>query len=176
MTPLSASGCGRCVANERSPWCRPFPPDPPPAVPRFCSDPSRVIRPAPTPPPRTRGSYGLGLHPPACFAERSGGLPVLARRVSWRARVLPTAPGSCAACDSATRDVAFPFCPQGRRPVLSLSRLHSRPASASVNASPAMSPPPPHDSRSAWFATPSLWGSFIPNSPPVYPGAFGQAP
>ena len=75
----------------------------------------------------------------------------------------------------ARRDVAFPFCPQGRRPVLSISRLHSRPASASVNASAAASPPPPHDSRSAWFATPSLWGSFIPNSPPVYPGAFGQS-
>ena len=39
-----------------------------------------------------------------------------------------------------------------------------------------MSPSPAHDSRSAWFATPSLWGSFIPNSPPVYPGAFGQQP
>ena len=47
-----------------------------------------------------------------------------------------------------------------------------RPASASVNASPAMSPPPAHDSRSTWFTTPSLWGSFLPDSPPVYPGAF----
>ena len=47
-----------------------------------------------------------------------------------------------------------------------------RPASASVNASPAMSPPPAHDSRSTWFAAPSLWGSFLPDSPPVYPGAF----
>jgi len=26
----------------------------------------------------------------------------------------------------------------------------------------------------AWFATPSLWRSFIPNASPVYPGAFGQ--
>ena len=85
----------------------------------------------------------------------------------------PTAPGSHAACDSATLDVAFPFCPQGRHPNLGISRLDRRPASASVNASPATSPSPAHDSRSAWFATPSLWGSFIPDSPPVYPGAFG---
>ena len=88
----------------------------------------------------------------------------------------PTAPGSPAACDSATVDMAFPFCPQGRHPNLGISRLNRRPASASVNASPAMSPSPAHDSRSAWFATPSLWGSFIPYSPPVYPGAFGQRP
>ena len=88
----------------------------------------------------------------------------------------PTAPGSPAACDSATVDMAFPFCPQGRHPNLGISRLNRRPASASVNASPAMSPSPAHDSRSAWFATPSLWGSFIPYSPPVYPGAFGQTP
>ena len=85
-----------------------------------------------------------------------------------------TAPGSHAACDSATVDMAFPFCPQGRHPNLGISRLNRRPASASVNASPAMSPSPAHDSRSAWFPTPSLWGSFIPYSPPVYPGAFGQ--
>ena len=88
----------------------------------------------------------------------------------------PTAPGSPAACDSATVDMAFPFCPQGRHPNLGISRLNRRPASASVNASPAMSPSPAHDSRSAWFATPSLWGSFIPYSPPVYPGAFGLSP
>ena len=88
----------------------------------------------------------------------------------------PTAPGSSAASDSAAVDMAFPFCPQGRHPNLGISRLNRRPASASVNASPAMSPSPAHDSRSAWFATPSLWGSFIPNSPPVYPGAFGQLP
>ena len=88
----------------------------------------------------------------------------------------PTAPGSSAASDSAAVDMAFPFCPQGRHPNLGISRLNRRPASASVNASPAMSPSPAHDSRSAWFATPSLWGSFIPNSPPVYPGAFGQSP
>ena len=50
---------------------------------------------------------------------------------------------------SAAIDVAFPFCPQGRHPNLGISRLHRQPASSSVNASPAMSPSPAHDSRSA---------------------------
>ena len=60
-----------------------------------------------------------------------------------------TAPGSLAACESATVDVAFPFCPQGRHPKRGISRLNRRPASAPVNASPAMSPSPAHDSMSA---------------------------
>ena len=63
--PLCADGARH---NERSPWCRPFPPDSPPTISRLCSNPSRVLWPTPTPPPRTRGSFGLGLHPPACFA------------------------------------------------------------------------------------------------------------
>ena len=43
-----------------------------------------------------------------------------------------------------------------------------------VNALPAASQPPTHDSGSAWLAKPSLQGSYIPNSLPVDPGAFGQ--
>jgi HPt (histidine-containing phosphotransfer) domain-containing protein len=35
-----------------------------------------------------------------------------------------------------------------------------------------MLPPPAHDSGSGWVASPFLYGSFIRNSPPVYPGAF----
>lgn len=84
------------------------------------------------------------------------------RRVSWRARVFPTVPGSVTARETATDDMAFLFCPQGGRPELSLSRLNSPPASASVNASATRSSPPPHDSRSAWFASPSLSGFFSP--------------
>ena len=68
--------------------------------------------------------------------------------------------------------VAFRFRALRRRPKRVLSRLNTQPAGASVNASPAVSPPPAHDSRSAWFATLSLWGSFIPDFLPVYPGAF----
>ena len=43
--------------------------------------------------------------------------------------------------------------------------------SASVNASPASSWTPTHDSRSGWFAIPFLCGSCIRSFPPVYPGA-----
>ena len=63
---LSATVCGPCHAQRRSPRSGPFPPDPPPAVARPCSDPSLVLRPGPTPRRRTRGAYGLRLPPPAC--------------------------------------------------------------------------------------------------------------
>ena len=76
-----------------------------------------------------------------------------------------TPPTPAAACGGATVDVAFPFYRQDRHPRRRISRLDRRPASASVNASPALSPAPAHDSRSAWFATPSLWGSFYPRLP-----------
>src|SRR5271157_5085279 len=39
------------------------------------------------------------------------------------------------------------------------------------NASGAASRPPPHGSGPGWFATPSLYDSFIRYSMPVYPGA-----
>jgi hypothetical protein len=153
-----------------------FPPDSPPAAARPCSNRSSLLPPAPTSRRRARGTCGLSLSPPACLF--AAGAAELSRfscgefpDVPWS----PTAPGSPAACDSATVDMAFPFYRQGRHPKRRISRLNRQPASSSVNASPAMSPSPAHDSRSAWFATPSLWGSFIPYSPPVYPGAFRQA-
>ena len=43
-----------------------------------------------------------------------------------------------------------------------------------ANASPGVLPPPAHDSGSGWLATPFLYDSFIRNSMPVYPGAFGS--
>jgi hypothetical protein len=58
--PLCADGARR---NERSPWCRPFPPNSPPTISRLCSNPSRVLWPTPTPPPRTHGSYGMWPSP-----------------------------------------------------------------------------------------------------------------
>jgi len=57
-------------------------------------------------------------------------------------------------------------------PIEVISELDGWPACAPVNASPAMLPPPAHDSGSGWVASPFLYGSFIRNSPPVYPGAF----
>jgi hypothetical protein len=56
-------------------------------------------------------------------------------------------------------------------PIKVISELHGWPAWAPVNASPATSRPPAHDSGSSWFATPCLYGSFIRDSMPVYPGA-----
>jgi hypothetical protein len=55
-------------------------------------------------------------------------------------------------------------------PGLRFSKLDSRPVGASVYASPGTSRHPAQDSRSRWFATPFLWGSFIPYCTPVYPG------
>ncbi len=52
---------------------------------------------------------------------------------------------------------------------LRFSKLNSRPVDASVYASPGTSRHPAQDSRSRWFATPFLWGSFIPDCTPVYP-------
>jgi hypothetical protein len=43
---------------------------------------------------------------------------------------------------------------------------------ASVNASAAPSRGPPHDSRPAWFTTPSLYGTSTHYTAPVLTGAF----
>ena len=56
-------------------------------------------------------------------------------------------------------------------PIKVISELNGWPACAPVNASPATSRPPAHDSGSSWFATPCLYGSFVRDSMPVYPGA-----
>ena len=57
-------------------------------------------------------------------------------------------------------------------PIEVISELDGWPACAPVNASPAMLPPPAHDSGLERFAIPFLCGSFIRYSMPVYPGAF----
>ena len=61
-------------------------------------------------------------------------------------------------------------------PGILLSPLNTWPARSPVNASPAASLPPADDSGSAWCATPSLWGSCIPDSLPVFTGAFAASP
>ncbi len=50
-----------------------------------------------------------------------------------------------------------------------ISQLNTRPVCTPVNASPAPSRVPAHDSGPVWFAKPSLYGSFIHYSPPVLP-------
>ena len=56
-------------------------------------------------------------------------------------------------------------------PVAIISQLNTQPACAPVNASPAASRLPTHDSGPGWLATPFLCDSFIHYSTPVYPGA-----
>lgn len=55
-----------------------------------------------------------------------------------------------------------------------ISRLDTSPARAPVNASPAASRPPVHDSGTPRIATPSVWGSCILSFLPVYPGALND--
>ncbi len=61
---------------------------------------------------------------------------------------------------------------QGRHAGELISELNGWPACAPVNASPAMLPPPAHDSGLERFATPFLCGSFIRDSSPALIGAF----
>ena len=52
-----------------------------------------------------------------------------------------------------------------------ISQLDTLPACAPVTASRLALRLAAHDSGSGWLATPFLYGSFIHNSTPVYPGA-----
>jgi hypothetical protein len=68
-----------------------------------------------------------------------------------------------------SRQCGLPVASTRSAPELRFSKLNSRPVDASVYASPGTSRHPAQDSRSRWFATPFLWGSFIPDCTPVYP-------
>ena len=70
-----------------------------------------------------------------------------------------------------SRQCGLPVASTRSAPELRFSKLNSRPVDASVYASPGTSRHPAQDSRSRWFATPFLWGSFIPDYTPVYPDA-----
>ena len=70
-----------------------------------------------------------------------------------------------------SRQCGLPVASTRSAPELRFSKLNSRPVDASVYASPGTSRRPAQDSRSRWFATPFLWGSFIPDYTPVYPDA-----
>ena len=98
---------------------------------------------------RAGRAAGAFPHRPATSRQASPKSPGSRARSFLTCTGSATAPGSPASCDCATVDTAFPFSPQGRHQKRGISRLDRRPASAPVNASPAMSPPPAHDSRSA---------------------------
>jgi hypothetical protein len=55
-----------------------------------------------------------------------------------------------------------------------ISQLDTQPACAPVNASRPILRLATHDSGSGWLATPFLYGSFIHDSMPVYPGALNK--
>ncbi len=97
------------------------------------------------------------------------GLSVLARAVSRRAHGSWTTPGLTGTRDLRSRQCCLPVRSTRSAPEMRFSKLNSRPVDASVYASPGTSRHPAQDSRSRWFATPFLWGSFIPDCTPVYP-------
>src|SRR5487761_534433 len=55
-----------------------------------------------------------------------------------------------------------------------ISQLDTQPACAPVNASRPILRLATHDSGSGWLATPFLYGSYIHDSMPVYPGALNK--
>ena len=55
-----------------------------------------------------------------------------------------------------------------------ISQLDTQPACAPVNASRPISRLATHDSGSGWLAMPFLYGSYIHDSMPVYPGALNK--
>ena len=78
-----------------------------------------------------------------------------------------TAPGRPGARDDAPVRVAFRSMHSVGVPGVVLSRLNGQPVRAPLNASPAPSRVPPHDSGTVWFATPSLEETRTPYSLPV---------
>ena len=68
-----------------------------------------------------------------------------------------------------SRQCCLPVGSTRSAPEMRFSKLDSSPVDASVYTSPGPSRRLAQDSRSRWFATPFLWGSFIPDCTPVYP-------
>ena len=125
-----------------------------------------------------------GLRPRA-FPDRPQGhrplgnrwdLPVLGHRVSAHARVFDSVgPDRRSRLSWRPAWPSRPDNPVGT-PRGVISELNSWPARTPIDASPATLPPLAHDTGPWWLATPSMSGSRIPYSMPVYPGAFCQAP
>jgi hypothetical protein len=138
-----------------------------------CSAAFQVLCPCSTPRWRACPDCAFG------FPDRSG------RRVGYRmpARSLGSRACSFSTCvrlldyagpdgdDSRLRfrQCRLPVASTRSAPGIRFSKLDSSPVDASVYTSPGTSRHPAQDSRSRWFATPFLWGSFIPDCTPVYP-------
>ena len=131
--PLCADGARR---NERSPWCRPFPPDSPPTTSRLRSNRSRVL----VAYSDSSAPYTWAVRHVA-FTHRPANSRAGQRFPGSRAESFLTCTGSTdragLCCRSRCRDnrcgllllstgsaVHMVGCPQGRRPDLSISRLN----------------------------------------------------
>ncbi len=102
------------------------------------------------------------------------GLPISVQRVSTHAQGLRLRGVHERLAIGVVHDVAFPLSEQGRHAERLISELNGWPACAPVNASPAMLPPPAHDSRLERLAIPFLCDSFIRYSSPAFIGAFSD--
>src|ERR1700674_461959 len=145
----------------------------------LCSAASPVLCPCST--PRWRACLDCAFG----FPNRSGG------RVGLR---MPTRSLGSRACSFSTcvwlldyagpdensrcrfRQCGLPVASTRSAPGIRFSKLDSSPVDASVYTSPGTSRHPAQDLRSRWFATPFLWGSFIPDCTPVYPDACTPSP
>ncbi len=165
---------------RRSPWSISFPPrTPQPPTGRLCSPASMVLRDRPTPHQRACRTYGCSLLRPALAAIGRGTAGVSRFSRMEFPRMLRVS--DSAASSDGSRWSPSPVSPSPSpyrvgTPDQVISELNGWPACAPVNASPAASRPPAHDSGSRWFAKPSLYGSCIRYSMPVYPGAFMVSP
>ena len=139
---------------------------------RLCSAASQVLCPCSTPRRRACPDCAFG------FPVRSGGrvrhrMP--ARSLGSRACSFSTCgwlldyAGPVGISRYRSRQCGLPVVSTRSAPGMRFSKLDSSPVDASVYTSPGTSRHPAQDLRSRWFATPFLWGSFIPDCTPVYP-------
>ena len=110
--------------------------------------------------------------PSPCGEGVSRVSPISAQRVSTHAQVLRLRGVHERLAIGVAHDVAFPLSGQGRHAEELISEFNGWPACTPVNASPAMLPPPAHDSGPGWVASPFPYDSFIRYSSPALIGAF----
>ena len=137
-----------------------------------CSAASQVVCPCSTPRRCACLDYAFG------FPVRSGsrvGYRIPARSLGSRACSFSTCgwlldyAGPDENSRLRSRQCGLPVVSTRSAPGIRFSKLDSSPVDASVYASPGTSRHPAQDLRSRCFATPFLWGSFIPDYTPVYP-------
>jgi len=165
---------GACFARTDSPRSGPFPPPSPPAgfSPAFVQRSLRYLWACPTSHDRSSPSCSFRIHgasPRAIAQEQAWDLPAPVQKASVRARGLRPrrASPSLAIAEGTVLPSEF-IDTVGAPKQAHLSRLNTRPALSPVNASPAPSRSPAHDSGPMRFANPSSYGTLIHYSLPVF--------